>query len=77
VQENCTPGSEGGEAIRPSLPYRQVLSLTRLRGFAEKNADFEIFEITKSLIVLGLVVQVCPESRVVKTYPISGVESMV
>jgi hypothetical protein len=51
--------------------------LTRLRGFDPKKADFEIFWAAKSLILLGTTDQICPESRVVKTYPVSGVESML
>src|ERR1700730_299048 len=44
--------------------------LTRVRGFALENADFEIFQLAKCLICNVRGLRFRPKTSVVKTYPI-------
>ena len=48
----------------------RFMMLTRLRGFAAENADFEIFTTAKYLICQGRRLQFLSKTAVVKTYPI-------
>jgi hypothetical protein len=54
-----------------------ALALTRLRGFAVENANFEIFQTAKYLICKGRRLQFWPKTAVVKTYPIPNQISAV